>query len=115
MIAAVGSNTTTLDTLTVRSVCVGVKLLQALMRRNRLFLPILVGISITVATFPSLLQLFGDFMLHLLSLMLCTSVLVCLCVDLEYLKEVRSMIPISNQRRSDLYRTEAVHEPSTAL
>jgi len=56
--AVVGHNYHTIDTDCVRSVCVGVKLLQALMRRNRLFLPILVGIT------AAMLELFGDFMLY---------------------------------------------------
>lgn len=35
--------------------------------------------------------------------------------DLDYLKNVRSMIPIGSQRRSDLYRTSAVVEPAATL
>jgi len=34
---------------------------------------------------------------------------------LDYLKNVRSMIPLSSQRRSDLYRTNAVIEPTITL
>ena len=37
------------------------------------------------------------------------------CADLDYLKNVRSMIPLSSQRRSDLYRTNAVVEPTITL
>jgi len=42
----------------------------------------------------------------------------CLCIsvwlDLDYLKNVRSMIPITSQRRSDLYTINAVVEPSSS-
>jgi len=35
-----------------------------------------------------------------------------ICADLDYLNDVRSMIPISGQRRSDLYHVNAVVEPA---
>jgi len=41
--------------------------------------------------------------------------LLCSRVDLDYLENVRSMIPINAQRRSDLYYVNAILEPSTAL
>lgn len=36
-------------------------------------------------------------------------------IDLDYLKNVRAMIPVSSQRRCDLYRTDAVVQPLAAL
>ena len=92
------------------------KLLQVLMRRNRLFLPILVGISymyfhIYLIYCTDILEFCFVVIVTLLFVLMC----VCVCLDLDYLKDVRSMIPISNQRRSDLYHIDAVREPSTVL